>query len=240
MAMDPPEQREETKTVLGPQTTRTLPVRAARQEDAEAVATILAESFPALYRSTFGNLGVEETAWLLTELYRAGHLSLEATRVCERGGRVVGIAILHLGEAIGRGSALGFVRLLLRQLGLWRALRAFFGGLSTNLYLSRRIPHGPDLVYIEALAVLEAERGRGVGTRLLADAEEWTRARGRSRLALHVLLTNKGARRLYERHGFRPWRDPAAVQGLFSRPRTPWTALLLSRSVEEETAEKAS
>lgn len=192
-----------------------LQVRAAQPEDAEAIAAILAEAFPGLYRATFGRLGTEEVAWLLTELYRAGMLSLEMTRVCTRGNRVVGIAILHVGQSIGRGTASAYWRLLLLQLGLLRAPRAFFGGLSANAYLSRRIPHAGDLVYVEALAVAAPERRRGAGTRLLEDAAAWARERDRSRLALHVLRSNTGARRLYERWGFHPWpgKRPLGTSG---------------------------
>lgn len=218
--------------VRGGGTDPALTVRAATPDDADAVATILAQAFPGLYRSTFGRMGGEEIAWLLAELYRGGVLSLATTRVGTLGGRVVGVAVLHLGESIGRGSMAGYWRLLRQQLGIWRAPRAFFGGISTNIFLSRRIPHAGDLVYIEALAVAETERGRGVGSRLLADSEEWTCRQGRTRQALHVLYTNHGARRLYARLGFRPWHptneEPKHV--------SPWAALLLVRSLPASQA----
>ncbi|HLK57261.1 MAG TPA: GNAT family N-acetyltransferase, partial [Chthonomonadaceae bacterium] len=135
---------------------------------------------------------------------------------------------------IGRGSAWAYGRLLLRHLSLFQAARAFFGGLSANAMLNRRIPHAPDLTYIEALAVAAEERNRGIGTQLLNSAIAWTRAQSRSRLALHVLYSNAGARRLYERMGFQPWSVPPTHRfftTLFARRIPPWSTLLLVRPV---------
>jgi ribosomal protein S18 acetylase RimI-like enzyme len=56
---------------------------------------------------------------------------------------------------------------------------------------------------IAGLAVDPGDRGRGVGTALLAAAERFARERGSSKLSLRVLSTNEPALRLYERAGFR-------------------------------------
>jgi ribosomal protein S18 acetylase RimI-like enzyme len=57
--------------------------------------------------------------------------------------------------------------------------------------------------YLCGIAFFPPHRGRGLGTRLLALAEEQARARGLDRLSLIVFEANEGARRLYERHGYR-------------------------------------
>jgi RimJ/RimL family protein N-acetyltransferase len=54
------------------------------------------------------------------------------------------------------------------------------------------------------IAVLDAWRGRGVGTALLQAAEAWARARNLDRLLLSVDTANEDAARLYERLGFEP------------------------------------
>jgi len=206
-------------------------VRAARSEDAEAIADILVEAFPGLYRWMFGPLRDEELAWLLTELYRAGLVALRTTRVCERGGRVVGAMVLRVGEPLAQGSIGAYWRLLCHQLGLLRALRAFVSSILAYKYLERRTPQAADLVYIEALAVAAAERGRGAGTKLLEDAARWALEQGRTRLALHVLLSNTDARRLYERMGFRPLQDGLRPRWarLFARRPPRWAGLLMTR-----------
>ena len=56
--------------------------------------------------------------------------------------------------------------------------------------------------YIASVSVSERYRGKGVGTRLLAKAEEYARKRGARRLELEVFSKNKGAYELYERLGW--------------------------------------
>ena len=66
---------------------------------------------------------------------------------------------------------------------------------------------GPDYVYLDDLSVTEKSRGRGIGSRLIRIAEEYAGELGIPQLALHVEKTNGGARRLYERLGYSPFRD---------------------------------
>ena len=210
-------------------------LRNAESGDAAEVAGVLAECFPALYRSTFGRQGNAAIASLLNDLYDSGHLSLADTRLCDVAGRVAGVMILHTGQPIGRGTMLSFWRLLRSRYGMARTPRMFLGGILANLMLERRIPCAADLVYVEALAVSEAHRNRGIGSLLLADAEQWALERGRTRLALHVLAGNAGARRLYRRVGFRPWHEveggpPARVTSSASA----WTAVLMARRLSPE------
>lgn len=65
------------------------------------------------------------------------------------------------------------------------------------------------------IAVERGFRGRGIGTRLLEHVFALVRDRGVRELYLEVRVSNEGARRLYERHGFRlVGRRP----GYYSRP----------------------
>ncbi len=50
--------------------------------------------------------------------------------------------------------------------------------------------------------VTAAAGGRGVGSALMAYAEEWTRQRGFSLLTLNAFTANRRARDLYARLGF--------------------------------------
>jgi ribosomal protein S18 acetylase RimI-like enzyme len=56
--------------------------------------------------------------------------------------------------------------------------------------------------YVCGMAVDPVHRGKGIGTRLLAEAERVCRERGLSKLSLIVFEQNAGARRLYERAGY--------------------------------------
>jgi len=77
--------------------------------------------------------------------------------------------------------------------------------------------------YIGSLAVAPGWQGQGLGSALLAHMEEAARSAGKSRLALHVVDTNTGARRLYERHGFRVARSEFT---LLARPIWGYGAVL--------------
>src|SRR6185369_15590999 len=71
---------------------------------------------------------------------------------------------------------------------------------------------------IVGLAVGPGDRRQGVGSALLAAAEQHARARGARKLSLRVLGTNETALRLYERHGFRregTLRDEFLIEGRF-------------------------
>lgn len=56
--------------------------------------------------------------------------------------------------------------------------------------------------HLSVLAVSEQCEGQGVGSALVAAAENWARARGSDRLTLHAMVNNARARALYERRGF--------------------------------------
>jgi ribosomal protein S18 acetylase RimI-like enzyme len=81
--------------------------------------------------------------------------------------------------------------------------------------------------YVNVLAVYPEFRGRGIGERLLALADELGRATASRGMAIIVAAENAGARRLYERHGYSlASRRPAAVSP--GRQDQEW--LLLTRS----------
>ncbi|MBN2469873.1 MAG: GNAT family N-acetyltransferase [Anaerolineae bacterium] len=56
--------------------------------------------------------------------------------------------------------------------------------------------------YIYSLRVLDPFRGRGIGTRLILQAEQLLRERGYRWVLIAVAKTNHGARTLYERLGY--------------------------------------
>jgi ribosomal protein S18 acetylase RimI-like enzyme len=56
--------------------------------------------------------------------------------------------------------------------------------------------------YISDMVVRAGHRGRGIGRRLIAEAEAFARAAGVRHLRVGVLATNDGAHRLYRDSGF--------------------------------------
>ena len=58
---------------------------------------------------------------------------------------------------------------------------------------------------LNGLGVIEELQSRGIGTKLIAAAEQVIRERGYKRAGLAVDLNNDRARRLYERLGYQDW-----------------------------------
>lgn len=63
--------------------------------------------------------------------------------------------------------------------------------------------------YICGMALFPEYRGQGIGTGLLALAEQHAREKGFSRLSLIVFEKNAGAKQLYERSGYRETKRAA-------------------------------
>jgi ribosomal protein S18 acetylase RimI-like enzyme len=62
---------------------------------------------------------------------------------------------------------------------------------------------GRPLINVHDLAVMPTHRGRGIGSRLLDAVTERARQTGCCKVTLEVRASNRHARRLYERLGFR-------------------------------------
>ncbi len=60
----------------------------------------------------------------------------------------------------------------------------------------------PGYWYVNVLAVLPEHRGKGLGSRLMADAERRAKAAGRPGMAIIAFASNPGAVRLYQRLGY--------------------------------------
>jgi ribosomal protein S18 acetylase RimI-like enzyme len=83
----------------------------------------------------------------------------------------------------------------------------------------------PGTWYVHVLAAYPEHRGAGVGTALLAEADKLAAAAGTSGLSLIVSDTNTGARRLYERNGFREAARRRMVKQDWQHPGTEWMLL---------------
>jgi ribosomal protein S18 acetylase RimI-like enzyme len=64
-----------------------------------------------------------------------------------------------------------------------------------------------DRAYLYALRVMEMFRGQGIGSWLIREAEAMAVGRGIYRATIAAAKDNPGARRLYERQGYRVYAD---------------------------------
>ncbi|MEM1362084.1 MAG: GNAT family N-acetyltransferase [Pseudomonadota bacterium] len=89
--------------------------------------------------------------------------------------------------------------------------------------------------FINALAVFAEAQNRGVGSQLLAAAENLARVNGFDRVSIQVYAQNTGAVRLYERHGYmQVASDPVRLH-----PTPPYytgDVLLLMKTLSAEAA----
>ena len=83
----------------------------------------------------------------------------------------------------------------------------------------------PGTWYVNVLAVQPQLRGLGLGARLLAFADETGRALGKRGMSVIVSDANSGARRLYERCGYREAAMRAMVKNDWQNDGRNWVLL---------------
>jgi GNAT superfamily N-acetyltransferase len=97
------------------------------------------------------------------------------------------------------------------------------GGLAGVVELLAAHPD-PVTWYLGLIYLAPSARGHGLGSALVHGVIANVAARGAARLRLAVVVANHGARRLYDRLGFRP---------IDRRPRTTWTGAVIDVDVLE-------
>jgi ribosomal protein S18 acetylase RimI-like enzyme len=88
---------------------------------------------------------------------------------------------------------------LLREAGAETLVAVLGGELAGFVVLGGT---GAGVVHVNAIAVAPAQRGKGVGARLMQEAERSARRRGAERLSLHTAQANLAALSLFLRCGF--------------------------------------
>ena len=83
----------------------------------------------------------------------------------------------------------------------------------------------PGSWYVNVLATVPEARGRGLGTLLLAEAERLAKDAGCSEMSVIVADANEGARRLYERTGYREQSRRDAVREGWQTQTREWVLL---------------
>jgi GNAT superfamily N-acetyltransferase len=113
----------------------------------------------------------------------------------------------------GRAMVEAYCRTLLERCAGWRGVLFIaeeanrpVGLLSIFLEVPQTEPDEPAANYalISDLVVLQAARGKGIGSALLLHGEEHARASGAEVLRMEVMAENSVARRFYDRRG---WKD---------------------------------
>ncbi len=192
-------------------------MRAARRDDEVGPALLYASAAP--YYDAYAGSSRRARRLLESIWARPGHTaSHEVCRVAVAGagrGEVVGV-LAGFPLADSGTLANGFVRESMRRLGPWR-----WPGVWRHLRAAGRLSPRPPgrAYYVDALAVVEGARRRGVARLLLEDARRSALAAGASGVALDTGVGNTAGRALYEACGFekvevRTTLDPATARAI--------------------------
>jgi Acetyltransferases len=118
-----------------------------------------------------------------------------------------------------------------KETSLWNDLKAYFRILNFNDFLkcavkgtliskSLTASPGKNDYYLSNVAVDPQFRGQGIGTYILKNAVKTAEEKGCRRVLLDVTFNNKGAKKLYERFGFKVYSKKEPVlfknQGTFN------------------------
>src|SRR5688572_5094384 len=189
-------------------------VRPARPEDRAAVELLYVSAAP--YYDVFAGSALRARRILAGVWSRKGHTaSFAICRVAELEGEVVGVLASFPARA-GDRLALRFLGLSVVRMPAWRwpmVLRH----LRASSTVTPRPPAGS--LYVDALAVADSARRRGVATALLEDALARAREASLEGIALDTGLENEEAQALYEHLGFerrgeRRARDPSTARAV--------------------------
>jgi ribosomal protein S18 acetylase RimI-like enzyme len=189
--------------------THDLPLRSGTLEDTAVLAELINYAGEGLPLYLWGKMAEPgETAWQVGRRRAArdqGSFSYRnATMIDHEGecaGCLMGYEIPDLPEPIGDDMPAMFVPLQELE----------------NL--------APGTWYVNVLAVRPHFRGLGLGTRLLAFADETGRALGKRGMSIIVSDANRGARRLYERCGYRELASRPMVKENWQNEGRNWVVL---------------
>jgi ribosomal protein S18 acetylase RimI-like enzyme len=188
--------------------TAELRLRAARRDDADAVAELIHATSEAMYER-FGGDRESALRTLRAAFRRDGNgASREVVTIADSGGEVAGVmAAFPATEAERRARR--FLRILIVRTPPW----TWRGTLRIYRLGAEVVPPPPaDSLYVDSLATSPRRQRRGVATELLAEAERQARTLGLGSVSLATAIDNAAARALYERVGFEPagQRQPRA------------------------------
>ena len=167
-------------------------VHGIRPELVDEVARLLVEAFARKYEYQLRPRSPEQTQRLV-----AGSLAAELGWVAlDESGTVVAAAGIDVPRR--RFSHISYA-MLAREFGPLSAAPRWLFALLADVFTRPRKREWR----VTSIAVSESARGKGVGTRLLSVIVEAARTAGVRAVTLDVVDVNDGARRLYERTGFK-------------------------------------
>lgn len=179
--------------------TSSIQIRAGAATDHQDAKRLIYESSHELMNFMFGDRDTAEK--VIERLFRwsRGHFSHRFSTVAVRGQQIVGIQLGYDKEHLAGQELLGSISLFINAPASrwWHLLT------TVAPVLDKYIPKpSPGTYYINNIAVMNANRGEGIGKELLVHTIASAKAAGYRGLELDVTLVNEPAIGFYKRHGF--------------------------------------
>jgi ribosomal protein S18 acetylase RimI-like enzyme len=175
-----------------------LTLRPARPNDAPVAANLILLSMRGEADVLFGHekhLSASDVAGKLF-MRKGERFSFEYATVAEINRHPAGLLLAYPGQILPRLDRVTG-RHFLELFGIGAMFRMMIRILPYNLREAER-----DEYYLSNVAVLPSFQGQGIGTLLMAYADEKAQVSGLEKCSLMVESENDGARRLYEREGY--------------------------------------
>lgn len=169
--------------------------RAGRSNDAGATAKLVYESSHELFNFMFGDFSTSEKVLQRLLSYSGGHFGADYATVMESDGKLVGIFIGYSKAQLSSQELKGTLNML-------RAA-PFTKWLHLATVVSKALdgyvpPPSDDAFYINNIAIDSAQRGNGLGKRLLAEAVNFAKNSGQAAIELDVTEPNVRAQEFYK------------------------------------------
>lgn len=180
----------------------TLTIRPAYTGDIPAIARLMVQLFHAEMPGTLrGSLDAQE-ALLRFTLERSSNAMFRRYIVVNTADHVLGTASLRLArDRLIASMPPGTMREARKLLGMIEACRLFSALVRSSLAPETAL-NGQE-AFIHSVVVEEQARGHGVGAWLISEIERTARLEGARAAKLRVVVGNEGAKRLYQRLGYR-------------------------------------
>lgn len=172
------------------------------KHDSFKVSELIYEADTETFHFFFGNQ--RNASEKLAKLVEAGdnHLGYQHIYVVTNDNQeIVGVMVYSAGDDIG---SIHELKALFANFNLLDSLRFLMIEIIDSLFLSNL---GVDDFYYAIIAVDGNARGQGIGSFILKEGIKLAREKGCRRAVLDVDIKNEGALRLYERFGFRKFKE---------------------------------
>jgi ribosomal protein S18 acetylase RimI-like enzyme len=179
-------------------------LRPARLDDSGLVARLIYLTMGIEADWLFGQEKGHSTLQVIADLYKQkkNRLSHTLTHLAERNGQLAGLLLSYPGAILSRLDWLtGWC--LIKILGMRATAR--LARIQSNYGDLKEAE--PDEYYVSNLAVFPEFQGHGIGTLLMAHAEEMAREAGLHKCSLVVTFGHESARLLYEHLGYKVVRS---------------------------------